>query len=144
MPVKIQPVYCFDLNGKFLKKYKSVREAAEILEVSVKLINNSVYKYHIVKRKYYFNRNKNINILDMCLKNNPYYADNYASYLRAKMLREKLRRDKNKKESVLGVKTEPYYLSESEMMIGYVAPGYKDLSKDEQEIWNELENEKEV
>jgi len=142
MPVKIQPVYCFDLNGKFLKKYDSVREAAELLEVSVRLINNSVYRYHIVKCKYYFNRNKKINILDMCLKNNPYYADNYSSYLRAKMLREKLRRDKNKKESVLGVKTEPYYLTESEMMIGYVAPSYKDLSKDEKEIWNELEKEK--
>ena len=43
-----------------------------------------------------------------------------------------------------GNRLKPYYLSESEMMIGYVAPGYKDLSKDEQEIWNELEKEKEV
>lgn len=138
MPVKIQPVYCFDLNGKFLKKYNSVREAAELLKVSVRLINNSVYRYHIVKCKYYFNRNKKINILDMCLKNNPYYTDNYSSYLRDKMLREKLRRDKNKKESVLGVKTEPYYESEEEIMIGYVAPKYKELSKDEQEIYNKL------
>ena len=46
------------------------------------------------------------------------------------------------KKVILGVKTEPYYLTESEMMIGYVAPEYKELSKDEQEIWNELEKEK--
>ena len=29
-------------------------------------------------------------------------------------------------------------------MIGYVVPEYNDLSKDEQEIWNELEKEKVV
>ena len=29
-------------------------------------------------------------------------------------------------------------------MIGYVAPEYKDLSKVEKEIWNELEKEKVV
>tara|TARA_R110000803_G_scaffold59473_1_gene118077 strand:+ start:243 stop:674 length:432 start_codon:yes stop_codon:yes gene_type:complete len=141
MPVKIQPVYCFDLNGKFLKKYNSVREAAELLEVSVRLINNSVYRYHIVKCKYYFNRNKKINILDMRLKNNPYYADNYSSYLRAKMLREKLRRDKTKNETVLGHK-DTWYLTIAEMELGYVAPEYNDLSKDEKQIWNELEKEK--
>jgi len=48
------------------------------------------------------------------------------------------------KKVILGVKTEPYYLTESEIMIGYVAPSYEDLSKDEQEIWNELEKEKVV
>ena len=48
------------------------------------------------------------------------------------------------KKVFLGVKTEPYYLTESEIMIGYVAPEYNELSKDEQEIWNELENEKVV
>jgi hypothetical protein len=43
----------------------------------------------------------------------------------------------------IGYKDESYF-SESEMMLGYVAPSYEDLSKDEKEIWNELENEKVV
>jgi len=43
----------------------------------------------------------------------------------------------------LGYKDEAYN-TESEMIIGYVTPGYKDLSKDEQKIWKELEKEKEV
>ena len=42
---------------------------------------------------------------------------------------------------ILGYKDEAYN-TESEMIIGYVTPEYKDLSKDEKEIWNELEKEK--
>jgi len=47
------------------------------------------------------------------------------------------------KKVFLGYKDEAYN-TESEMIIGYVAPSYKDLSKEEKEIWKELENEKEV
>lgn len=47
------------------------------------------------------------------------------------------------KKVILGYKDEAYN-TESEMIIGYVTPEYKDLSKDEKEIWNELEKEKEV
>ena len=41
----------------------------------------------------------------------------------------------------LGKKDDSYF-TESEMIIGYVAPSYKELSKEEKEIWNELEKEK--
>ena len=41
----------------------------------------------------------------------------------------------------LGSKDESYF-TESEMIMGYVAPSYKELSKEEKEIWNELEKEK--
>lgn len=41
----------------------------------------------------------------------------------------------------LGKKDESYF-TESEMIMGYVAPSYKELSKEEKEIWNELEKEK--
>ena len=47
-----------------------------------------------------------------------------------------------KTNQILQKVAEPYYEDEEEMELGYVVPEYKDLSKDEKEIWNELEKEK--
>ena len=133
-------IHKFDLKGNYLKSYKSIYYASKDLDIPRGTIYNSIYKYNIVRKKYYFSYKKAIDVLDMCLLNNPLMSEYTGNYDSNRLFRYKVIPDK---ECILGCKDETY-LTESEMIIGYVAPGYKDLSKDEQKIWKELEKEKEV
>lgn len=77
------------------------------------------------------------------LRNNKFHKENSVIVKRIKSYRNRIKIYTPALKVDLGYKDESYF-SESEMMLGYVAPGYEDLSKDEQEIWKELENEKVV
>ena len=75
------------------------------------------------------------------LRNNKFHKENSVIVKRIKSYRNRIKIYTPALKVDLGYKDESYF-SESEMILGYVAPSYEDLSKDEQEIWNELEKEK--
>ena len=77
------------------------------------------------------------------LRNNKFHKENSIIVKRIKSYRNRIKIYTPALKVDLGCKDESYF-TESEMILGYVAPSYEDLSKDEQEIWNELENEKVV
>jgi hypothetical protein len=77
------------------------------------------------------------------LRNNKFHKENSVIVKRIKSYRNRIKIYTPALKVDLGYKDESYF-SESEMMLGYVAPSYEDLSKDEKEIWNELEKEKVV
>lgn len=77
------------------------------------------------------------------LRNNKFHKENSVIVKKIKSYRNRIKIYTPALKVDLGYKDESYF-SESEMMLGYVAPSYEDLSKDEQEIWNELEKEKVV
>jgi hypothetical protein len=77
------------------------------------------------------------------LRNNKFHKENSVIVKRIKSYRNRIKIYTPSLKVDLGYKDESYF-SESEMMLGYVSPSYEDLSKDEKEIWNELENEKVV
>ena len=76
-------------------------------------------------------------------RNNKFHKENSVIVKRIKSYRNRIKIYTPALKVDLGYKDESYF-SESEMMLGYVAPSYEDLSKDEQEIWKELEKEKVV
>jgi hypothetical protein len=77
------------------------------------------------------------------LRNNKFHKENSVIVKRIKSYRNRIKIYTPALKVDLGYKDESYF-TESEMLLGYVAPSYEDLSKDEQEIWNELEKEKVV
>ena len=77
------------------------------------------------------------------LRNNKFHKENSVIVKRIKSYRNRIKIYTPALKVDLGYKDESYF-TESEMMLGYLAPSYEDLSKDEQEIWNELEKEKVV
>ena len=77
------------------------------------------------------------------LRNNKFHKENSVIVKRIKSYRNRIKIYTPALKVDLGYKDESYF-TESEMMLGYVAPSYEDLSKDEKEIWNELEKEKVV
>ena len=77
------------------------------------------------------------------LRNNKFHKENSIIVKKIKSYRNRIKIYTPALKVDLGCKDESYF-SEEEMMLGYVAPSYEDLSKDEQEIWNELEKEKVV
>ena len=77
------------------------------------------------------------------LRNNKFHKENSVIVKRIKSYRNRIKIYTPALKVDLGYKDESYF-TESEMMLGYAAPSYEDLSKDEKEIWNELENEKVV
>ena len=77
------------------------------------------------------------------LRNNKFHKENSVIVKRIKSYRNRIKIYTPALKVDLGYKDESYF-SEEEMMLGYVAPGYENLSKDEKEIWNELEKEKVV
>ena len=77
------------------------------------------------------------------LRNNKFHKENSVIVKRIKSYRNRIKIYTPALKVDLGYKDESYF-TESEMILGYVASSYEDLSKDEQEIWNELENEKVV
>ena len=137
---KYKKVYQFDLDGNFLQEYYSITFASKVLGVSLNSIKNSSRNKHLVNKKFYFSYYSEIDLYNMCLKNNSKHSEisNRFDY------NKKYRKKEFKRGSLnLGYKDESYF-TESEMMLGYVSPSYEDLSKDEKEIWNELEKEKVV
>ena len=130
----LKPIYQFDLKGNYLKSYKSIYYASKELDIPRGTIYNSIYKYNIVRKKYYFSYKKAIDVLDMCLLNNPLMSEYTGNYDSNRLFRYKVIPSK---ECILGCKDETY-LTESEMIIGYVAPSYKDLSKEEKIIFDKL------
>ena len=77
------------------------------------------------------------------LRNNKFHKENSVIVKRIKSYRNRIKIYTPALKVDLGYKDQSYF-TESEMMLGYSAPSYEDLSKDEQEIWNELEKEKVV
>ena len=77
------------------------------------------------------------------LRNNKFHKENSIIVKRIKSYRNRIKIYTPALKVDLGYKDESYF-SESEMLLGYVAPNYENLSKDEKEIWNELEKEKVV
>ena len=77
------------------------------------------------------------------LRNNKFHKENSIIVKKIKSYRNRIKIYTPALKVDLGYKDESYF-TESEMMLGYLAPSYEDLSKDEQEIWNELEKEKVV
>ena len=77
------------------------------------------------------------------LRNNKFHKENSVIVKKIKSYRNRIKIYTPALKVDLGYKDESYF-SEEEMMLGYVAPSYEDLSKDEKEIWNELEKEKVV
>jgi hypothetical protein len=77
------------------------------------------------------------------LRNNKFHKENSVIVKRIKSYRNRIKIYTPALKVDLGYKDESYF-TESEMLLGYVAPSYEDLSKDEKEIWNELEKEKVV
>jgi hypothetical protein len=75
------------------------------------------------------------------LRNNKFHKENSVIVKRIKSYRNRIKIYTPALKVDLGYKDESYF-SEEEMMLGYVAPSYEDLSKDEKEIWNELGKEK--
>ena len=130
----LKPIYQFDLKGNYLKSYESIHYASKELDIPRGTIYNSIYKYNIVRKKYYFSYKKAIDVLDMCLLNNPLMSEYTGNYDSNRLFRYKVIPSK---ECILGFKDETY-LTESEMIIGYVAPSYKDLSKEEKIIFDKL------
>jgi len=130
----LKPIYQFDLKGNYLKSYESIHYASKELDIPRGTIYNSIYKYNIVRKKYYFSYKKAIDVLDMCLLNNPLMSEYTGNYDSNRLFRYKVIPSK---ECILGCKDETY-LTESEMIIGYVAPSYKDLSKEEKIIFDKL------
>ena len=70
----------------------------------------------------------------MCLLNNPLKSQYTGRYKTNIMFRNK---SHNIEKCTLGKKDESYF-KESEMIIGYVAPSYKKLSKEEKIIFDKL------
>jgi len=130
----LKPIYQFDLKGNYLKSYESIHYASKELDIPRGTIYNSIYKYNIVRKKYYFSYKKAIDVLDMCLLNNPLMSEYTGNYDSNRLFRYKVIPGK---ECILGCKDETY-LTESEMIIGYVAPSYKELSKEEKIIFDKL------
>ena len=127
-------VYKFDLKGNFLKSYSSKYEAGKQLNIPRATIYNAIYKRNIVRKKWYFSHNRHIDIKDMCLLNNPFLSQYQSNYINNKRFRYKVINNSNE---ILGHKKESYF-TESEMLIGYVAPSYDELSKEEKSIFNKL------
>tara|TARA_R110000822_G_scaffold214099_1_gene349212 strand:- start:78 stop:425 length:348 start_codon:yes stop_codon:yes gene_type:complete len=75
------------------------------------------------------------------LRNNKFHKENSIIVKRIKSYRNRIKIYTPALKVDLGYKDESYF-SEEEMLLGYVAPIYEDLSKEEKEIWNELEKEK--
>jgi len=77
------------------------------------------------------------------LRNNKFHKENSIIVKKIKSYRNRIKIYTPALKVDLGYKDFSYF-SESEMLLGYVAPSYEELSKEEQEIWNELEKEKVV
>jgi len=131
---KYKKVYQFDLDGNLLQNYYGVTYASKVLGISINSIKNSCRNKHLVSKKFYFSYSDSIDIYNMCLKNNIKHSDVENNF------------DYNKKDRIVktkkglmnfGYKDESYF-SEDEMLLGYVAPSYEYLSKDEKEIFDSL------
>ena len=71
------------------------------------------------------------------LRNNKFHKENSVIVKRIKSYRNRIKIYTPALKVDLGYKDESY-LTESEMLLGYVAPIYEDLSKDEQIMFNAL------
>ena len=131
---RYKKVYQFDLDGVFLRDYYGVTYASKVLGVSINSIKNSCRNKHLVSKKFYFSYSSEIDLYNMCLKNNEKHSEinNKFDY------NKKDRKKEFKRGSLhLGYKDERYF-TESEMMLGYVAPSYSDLSNDEKVMFDAL------
>ena len=71
------------------------------------------------------------------LRNNKFHKENSVIVKRIKSYRNRIKIYTPALKVDLGFKEESYF-TESEMMLGYVAPIYEDLSKDEKLMYNAL------
>lgn len=71
------------------------------------------------------------------LRNNKFHKENSVIVKRIKSYRNRIKIYTPALKVELGFKDESYF-TESEMMLGYVAPSYEDLSKDEQIMYDAL------
>ena len=71
------------------------------------------------------------------LRNNKFHKENSVIVKRIKSYRNRIKIYTPALKVDLGYKDSSYF-SEEEMMLGYVAPSYEDLSKDEQIMFNAL------
>jgi hypothetical protein len=69
------------------------------------------------------------------LRNNKFHKENSVIVKRIKSYRNRIKIYTPALKVDLGYKDESYF-SESEMLLGYVAPNYEDLSKDEQIMYD--------
>ena len=71
------------------------------------------------------------------LRNNKFHKENSVIVKRIKSYRNRIKIYTPALKVDLGFKEESYF-TESEMLLGYVSPGYEDLSKDEKLMYNAL------